>query len=102
MAKGRRKFLCLDCHVDTGRLHEHYFVHTAIWLAVVGSLSGMLCVGCLEDRLGRRLSPDDFPAVTINDPRFEPKSLRLLSRLKPESTPHARSIRHHRLPQVRP
>ena len=64
-------------------MHEHYFIHTPLWLSVMPSLNGMLCVGCLETRLGRRLLPDDFPPVTINDPRFEAKSLRLLSRLRP-------------------
>lgn len=83
MGRSRRKFLCLDCGVDTGRLLEHYFVETALWLSVVSSTLGMLCVGCLETRLGRRLVPSDFPAVWINDPRLEPKSQRLLSRLRP-------------------
>ena len=26
-----------------------------------------LCVGCLEDRLGRRLAPSDFPQCELND-----------------------------------
>lgn len=82
MSKSRKKFLCLDCSVDTGKIHEHYFIHTQTWMRVVGSISGMLCVGCLESRLGRKLNPDDFPNVTINNVKYEAKSERLLSRIK--------------------
>ncbi len=78
----RRKFLCLDCRIDTGRIHEHYFVNTDLWLSVVGSKTGMLCISCLEGRLGRKLVASDFPNVTINNPRFESKSARLMNRMK--------------------
>jgi hypothetical protein len=78
----RKKFLCLDCYVDTGKIHEHYFIETILWLSVVGSKTGMLCIGCLENRLGRRLVPSDFPPVTINNPKLTSMSLRLLSRVK--------------------
>jgi hypothetical protein len=27
---------------------------------------GMLCIGCLEDRLGRRLTPADFTDAEVN------------------------------------
>lgn len=77
----RSRFLCLDCGVDTGKLHEHYFIHTPLWMKAVGSKQGMLCVGDLERRLGRRLQPTDFTSATINNPRFEPKSQRLMERM---------------------
>ena len=79
--KSRRRFLCLDCGVDTGKIHEHYFVHTHIWLSVVATIKGMLCVECLEIRLGKKLERKDFPDVIINKPSFEPKSARLMARL---------------------
>ncbi len=77
----RKKFLCLDCKVDTGKIHEHYFITTDTWLSVVSSIKGMLCVSCLEGRLKRKLSPTDFTNATVNDPKFEPKSQRLLERM---------------------
>ena len=77
----RKKFICLDCKVDTGRIHEHYFVLTEIWLSAVGSKKGMLCIGCLETRLKRRLTKADFPPVTINNPKLTSMSMRLLDRL---------------------
>ena len=73
--------MCLDCGVDTGKICEHYFVHTELWLSVVANIKGMLCVGCLERRLGRKLVRKDFPKVTINNPRYEAKSDRLMKRL---------------------
>ena len=63
----RRKFLCLDRAVDTGKIGEHYFVQTATWLSVVGCKFGMLCVGCLETRLKRKLRPADFTRCYLND-----------------------------------
>lgn len=77
----RKKFLCLDCEIDTGKIHEHYFIVTDLWLSVVGSKNGMLCVGCLESRIGRLLTKFDFPDVTINNPKYEAKSQRLMDRL---------------------
>lgn len=77
----RRRFLCLDCGIDTGKIHEHYFVHTTLWMLAVGSISGMLCIEHLEQRIGRRLIKSDFPLVTINDPKYGPKSQRLMERM---------------------
>lgn len=81
MSKSRRKFLCLDCRVDTGRIHEHYFIKTELWLTVMPSIVGMLCIGCLEDRLGRELVANDFTDASINTAKHEAKSQRLMSRL---------------------
>lgn len=79
--KSRRKFLCLDCGVDTGKIHEHYFITTETWLSVVGSKTGMLCIGCLEKRLGRTLTANDFTDCSLNNARYEPKSARLMQRM---------------------
>lgn len=73
--------MCLDCNIDTGKHKEHYFVHTLLWIEVVGTKLGMLCVGCFEKRLGRKLNKYDFPDVTVNDPKYEDKSQRLADRL---------------------
>ena len=79
--KSRRRFLCVDCGVDTGRIGEYYFIHTPLWLSVIDSIAGMLCVGCLENRLGRQLRRNDFTNAWINNPRHHPVSQRLMSRL---------------------
>lgn len=67
---------CADCGIDTappigqgrdrkiGRW-EHYMVHDHIWKEF-GVGDGFLCIGCLEDRLGRKLTPLDFIDLPIN------------------------------------
>lgn len=62
-------------------MREYYFVHTELWLSVVDSNKGMLCVGCLESRLGRELTSADFTGAYINRPDIFEHSMRLLSRL---------------------
>jgi hypothetical protein len=70
------KCICVDCKVDTGAggNGEFYMVKNAVWQA-----AGMdptdcpenyrrfyLCIGCLEERLGRRLTPEDFLDCPLN------------------------------------
>ena len=64
----RERFLCLDCRVDTSAIGEYYSVHPRLWAQATSPVErrGMLCIGCLEARLGRRLTPADFTAALIN------------------------------------
>jgi hypothetical protein len=40
---------------------EVYTVKSAVWKAAgIGPMAGCLCIGCLEQRLGRSLTPRDF------------------------------------------
>ena len=78
----RRKFLCMDCSVDTGKIGEHYMLNDKVWVQVHNSPKGMLCVGCIEVRLGRKLTPADFNDSYLNRPNFGNKSMRLLQRMK--------------------
>jgi hypothetical protein len=79
----RKKFMCLDCSCDTGKIGEHYMLKDEIWLSIVKSNKGMLCISCLESRLGRELTPNDFNNSHINKP-YPGKifSNRLMNRLK--------------------
>jgi len=87
----RRLHLCDGCGVNTSKIKEYYMVHDEIWLSVSEDVYGMLCIGCLEERLGRRLTPDDFMDCPVNNWKFTPPprkwrhlshcSDRLLSRL---------------------
>jgi len=69
---------CKDCGVDitpsTGKRGfrykgrwEHYMVRDRVWKAA-GMRDGFLCIGCLENRIGRRLTARDFTSAPINDP----------------------------------
>ena len=87
--------LCLDCGVDTRQTDEWYGVNDDVW-AAAGMLayepdrsvslvryeearSQFLCIGCLESRLGRQLTPADFSGAAIN--QLDRRSARLMDRL---------------------
>ena len=53
----RKQFFCHDCGIDT--INEYYMVKHKLWKKAVGR-NGMLCILCLENRLGRKLKPKDF------------------------------------------
>lgn len=53
---------CADCGLDS----ELYMVHDSVW--PVAPDFGFLCVPCLEDRIGRRLTSEDFNDAPCNDP----------------------------------
>ncbi len=80
--------VCTNCENED----EYYMVKNEIW-AQYGNGGGMLCIGCLEERMDRKLTPDDFVDVPINylvwnGINMEPpyKSDRLLNRLELERT----------------
>ncbi len=79
----RRKWLCLDCKVDTGKIGEHYMLVDATWQLAHDSHIGMLCIGCIETRIGRKLMPSDFNNSHVN--RQQPgktQSQRMLLRMQ--------------------
>jgi hypothetical protein len=84
----RRKFLCLDCRVDTGKINEHYMLVDATWNRIHNSKYGMLCIACVENRLVRTLEATDFNQSHINNPRLYPMSLRLIDRLARKALVH--------------
>jgi hypothetical protein len=65
-----RRGRCHDCRTDTvtrADLGEVYMVHNELWArAGMEPNGGFLCIGCLERRLGRRLTPDDFTDCPLN------------------------------------
>jgi hypothetical protein len=98
-------WLCVDCGVNTApgcmtrketelafALHgevgnvftaesEVYTVTSEVWRATgLEDLGGCLCIGCLEQRIGRRLKPNDFlPDHPLNAPHL-PATRRLRQR----------------------
>jgi len=57
------KFRCIDCGKNTHG-GEYYMVHDSVWAASgIAPHGGMLCLGCLETRIGRELRPDDFSGI---------------------------------------
>jgi hypothetical protein len=91
---------CIDCGMDTEPwpphrgTQEHYIVKDSVWqqagmpLAKMASDmslhggGGCLCVGCIEKRLGRLLTVDDFKPLTLKMLKSGCQSTpRLLSRV---------------------
>ena len=68
------EFLCIDCNYYT-YTDEYYMVHRHLWTKY-GAETGMLCIGCLEKRMGRQLMAKDFTPAPINF--IFPSSKRLL------------------------
>ena len=59
-------FVCLDCGVNTALNDEYYMLTGEVWKEAVPDLVGMLCINCVELRLGRQLWPEDFMESPIN------------------------------------
>ena len=57
---------CVDCGVHTIKIGEFYMVHSHA--SPLDPRGGMLCIGCLEERIGRRLSPADFTDCKVTAP----------------------------------
>ena len=73
---GRARLYCVDCEADT--IDENYMVHDGVW--PIAKDGGMLCVGCLEQRIGRELTARDFRDCPLNTDGPH-KSRRLRARL---------------------
>lgn len=65
-------FACMDCGMNTLHENEYYMLTDDTWFAARSDVkdkykrTGMLCIGCVENRLGRQLRPDDFADVPLN------------------------------------
>lgn len=60
-------FICRDCGDNTHEIDEYYMVNDEVWEASgMGPHDGMLCIGCLEKRIGRRLNRTDFTDAPVN------------------------------------
>lgn len=90
---------CIDCGVHTKRKGDYYQVKPSAWphretkqfsiegepvTLYLGLLRGCLCIECLEARLGRTLTRDDFTDSKRNT--FGTKSEILTARLNSPGT----------------
>ena len=61
---------CRDCRRPTTKYPmEAFMVCSDVWTEA-GMSGGFLCVGCIEQRLGRTLNPDDFLDCGFNEPNL--------------------------------
>jgi hypothetical protein len=78
-----KKRLCSDCGVDLIKIGEYYIVKDKVW-DEVASKNELLCIGCLEKRIGRKLISEDFPEIELNYGKNYSQSRRLLNRMGKE------------------
>lgn len=79
--------LCMDCGEDT--TSEYYMVHDEVWKQATRSheTHGMLCIGCLERRIGRSLHKEDFPKnIAVNKVVLIPGNPNVSMRLRNRMT----------------
>ena len=58
---------CADCKVNCLKIKEYYMVTNSCWKrAGMQPLSGMLCIGCLEKRLSKKLTARNFIDCPLN------------------------------------
>lgn len=81
---------CLECKKDTFLLDEYYMVHNDLWMSALREkdmdvnhgTDGMLCIKCLESRIGRELKAVDFTSAPISHVPERHRSELLQKRLK--------------------
>ncbi len=61
-----RAFPCMGCKENTHYIDEYYMVTKKVWTKAVPEIKGMLCIGCLEKRIKRKLTYKDFKNVPLN------------------------------------
>jgi hypothetical protein len=80
---GRRPgfFPCSSCNENVYKMQEYYYrLGDDVWEACgVGEL--LLCIGCVEAKLGRRLTPLDFNPFHTFQTAKVPRSARLRDRM---------------------
>lgn len=70
---------CSDCGEDTWM--EYYMIRNPLWkLITTHNPARLLCIGCVEHRLGRKLTKLDFTSAPVNNLDMG-HSDRLLNRL---------------------
>lgn len=80
MHKSKRKWNCVDC--DRCTKLEHYFVKSEVWFVLAGMPeTGMLCLDCIERRIGRELNSSDFTDAHINNPKTNSMTDKLRNRI---------------------
>lgn len=59
---------CQDCSKHTAG-SDYYMIKNDLWAQVHPNRHGMLCLSCLQTRLGRRLEKSDFIDAIVNQRR---------------------------------
>jgi hypothetical protein len=72
---------CSGCGENVVRIDEYAYMTTDEVWAAAGDPGGYWCIGCLEERLGRQLVPEDFADLPLTTSSDHDRSDRLQSRI---------------------
>lgn len=61
----KKHFECVDCNKDTMNSVDYYMVTDAVW-EKHGVGNDMLCIGCIEKRIGHKLKANDLVHCPVN------------------------------------
>ena len=68
-ARSPDRYLCRDCRREVQAIGEYCMLKEQIWYRTgLGSIGGVLCLRCIEHRLGRLLRRRDFEIATTREP----------------------------------
>ena len=62
---------CYDCGMDTHDDANYYMVKNDLWNKHFNKKRGMLCIGCLEKRIGRKLKYEEFIDCELNNENYK-------------------------------
>ena len=84
--------VCTDCHIEPWNMGEDFYVNDGLWYLTLPKIKweSVICIGCFEKRLGRKLARKDFKLWFRNNRCWgnqrrklnDPPSDRLADRLK--------------------
>ena len=57
---------CARCGADETATGEYHMLEDDVWAEAAQGDEARLCLGCVEVRLGRRLTPEDFADAPVN------------------------------------
>ena len=93
-----RRFYCMGCGEDV--TDEFFMIHHHLWDTYINT-RGWICVPCVERRMDRRLTRDDFIMCPINVTTFR-KTERLLDRMGGSPLDHEDLLRPNTTPRAGP
>lgn len=64
----KKNWSCLDCGKDCIKDDkDYYMIQHELWMNLVGSHEGMLCMNCLETRLGHKLRKEEILSCPLTE-----------------------------------
>jgi hypothetical protein len=60
------RWLCMECHKNTKNKIDYYMLNTFLWRSIAKDIKGMLCVSCVENKIGHTITKSDLLNCPLN------------------------------------